>query len=52
MDLQSKDFSISLFFMVSTFGNPHDVNLQQLRIEAFLPADETSEKTIRELSMH
>ncbi len=52
MDLQSPDFSISLFSMVSTFGNPHDVTLQQLKIETFFPADEASEKTIRDLSMH
>jgi len=52
MDLESPDFSISLFSMVSTFGNPHDVTLQQLKIETFFPADEESETNIRALSLH
>lgn len=52
MDLEKDDFSVSLFSMVSTFGNPHDVTLQQLKIETFFPADETSEQAIRDLSLH
>ena len=50
MELILDDTSINLFSMVSTFGHPHDVTLQQLRIETFLPTDESSEKFIRDLS--
>ncbi len=47
MQLKKDDLEINLFSMVSTFGNPHDITLQQLKIETFFPADEATEKTIR-----
>ena len=47
LQLQKGDLEINLFTMVSTFGNPHDITLQQLRIETFFPADEETEKAIR-----
>lgn len=50
MELRSPDLAINLFTMVSTFGNPHDVTLQQLKIETFFPADEASERVIRDMS--
>lgn len=50
MQLESADFSVNLFSMVSTFGSPQDVTLQRLRIETFFPADEQSDQTIRALS--
>ena len=49
MELVRDDFRVNLFSMVTTFGSPHDVTLQGLRIETFFPADEASEKTIRNL---
>lgn len=52
MNLESPDLSISLFSMVSTFGSPHDVTLQQLKIETFFPADKESEINIRAISLH
>jgi hypothetical protein len=33
------DVTISYFSMVTTVGTPHDVTLQELRIESFFPAD-------------
>jgi transcriptional regulator with XRE-family HTH domain len=50
MELVSPTLSINLFSMVSTFGSPHDVTLQQLKIETFFPADEESERAIRKLA--
>ena len=50
MQLESERFSVNLFSMVSTFGSPHDVTLQKLRIETFFAADETSDRAIRDLS--
>jgi transcriptional regulator with XRE-family HTH domain len=49
MELTSDDFNVKLFSMVTTFGSPHDVTLQQLRIETFFPADEDSKTLIRQL---
>ncbi len=50
MELVSETFAINLFSMVSSFGNPYDATLQQLKIETFFPADEDSEQAIRALS--
>ncbi len=50
MELESSDFSVKLFSVVSTFGSPHDVTLQRLRIETFFPADDASEAKIRSLT--
>lgn len=41
---------LKLFNMVTTFGTPQDVTLQELRIEMSFPADESSEKFLREWS--
>ena len=32
---------------IRTFGTPHDITLQELRLECFVPADETTERTLR-----
>ena len=50
MELRSQAVAINLFTMVSTFGSPHDVTLQQLRIETFFPADEASERVIKDIA--
>ena len=34
----------------TTFGTPHDITLQELRIESFYPADEATEKAAAELA--
>jgi transcriptional regulator with XRE-family HTH domain len=40
----SKDGTeLSYFSLVTTVGTPQDVTLQELRVESFFPADETSE---------
>ncbi|MFX5656737.1 hypothetical protein ABTE24_21400, partial [Acinetobacter baumannii] len=40
--LRADGFQASLFSTLTTLGNPHDVTLQELRIECFFPADEPS----------
>ena len=34
------DVEVSYFSMVTTVGTPQDVTLQEIRVEAFFPADE------------
>jgi transcriptional regulator with XRE-family HTH domain len=36
------DVAVSYFSMVTTVGTPQDVTLQEIRVEAFFPADERS----------
>ena len=36
--------SFRYFSAVTTLGTPQDVTLQEIRIEAFFPADETTER--------
>ncbi|MEK9968769.1 MAG: helix-turn-helix transcriptional regulator [Ferrovibrio sp.] len=43
---------LDLVTMIATFGTPQDVTLQDLRIETFLPADESSEALLRGLASH
>jgi transcriptional regulator with XRE-family HTH domain len=40
--------SLSFFSMVTTVGAPTDITAQELRIEAFFPADDTTERFTRE----
>lgn len=43
---------LRLFSMLSTFGTAQDVTADELRIESFFPADETSAALLRTLSDH
>lgn len=49
LEMVRQDVELKLFSMVSTFGTPHDVTLQELRIETFFPADEITEGHIRRI---
>lgn len=40
---------VSLFSMISTFGTPHDVTTDEIRVETFFPADADSEAVLRGL---
>ncbi|MDA0823481.1 MAG: helix-turn-helix domain-containing protein [Proteobacteria bacterium] len=44
------ELSLSLFTMISTFGTPRDVTTDEIRVEAFFPADDASESVLRELN--
>ncbi len=47
MAAKKGDLELKLFTVVSTFGTPQDVTLQELRIETFFPADETTEQYLQ-----
>ena len=42
--IRKGDLDLRLFSAVMTFCTPHDVTLQELRIETFFPADQNSER--------
>lgn len=44
------DHELAFFSTVTTFGTAVDVTLAELSIEAFLPADETTAETLRQLA--
>jgi len=44
------ELSLSLFTMISTFGTPHDVTSDEIRVEALFPADDATESILRELN--
>jgi len=48
LKLRNGDLALEFFTMVSTFGTPLDVTLQELRIETFFPANDATEAFIRE----
>ena len=41
------DISLRLFTTIATLGTPRDVTVEEMRIESFFPADETSEAVFR-----
>jgi transcriptional regulator with XRE-family HTH domain len=42
--IKAGDIELRMFSTIMTLGTPQDVTLQELRIEAFFPADEVSER--------
>jgi len=42
--IRRDDLRLRLFSTIMTLGTPHDVTLQELRIETLFPADESSER--------
>lgn len=40
---------LRLFTMISTFGTPHDITTDEIRVETFFPADPATEQLLREL---
>jgi hypothetical protein len=38
------------FSMLTSLGTPHDITLQELRIESFFPADPATEDAARRLA--
>ncbi|MEL6903662.1 MAG: XRE family transcriptional regulator, partial [Cyanobacteria bacterium J06606_4] len=35
---------LSFFTTITTFGTPHDITLQEIRLESMFPADEATER--------
>lgn len=48
--LRAGDLQVALFSAITTLGTAQDVTLQELRIESFFPADEATDRAIRELA--
>jgi hypothetical protein len=44
------DLDLRYFTTLTTLGTPHDITAQELRIEAFFPADEATEDASRRLA--
>jgi transcriptional regulator with XRE-family HTH domain len=50
MQFQKGDLHLAFFATLTTFSYPHDVTLQQLRVECLFPADKATEETARRLA--
>ena len=50
MRLKRDDLELAFFTTLTTFANPHEVTLQQLRVECLFPADKATEETARKLA--
>jgi transcriptional regulator with XRE-family HTH domain len=48
IELRSGNDVLRFFSTLTTFGAPHDITLQELRVEAFFPADDRTAQRIRE----
>jgi hypothetical protein len=43
------ELDLQFFTTLTSLGTPHDITLQELRIESFFPADEATEAALRRL---
>ena len=50
IDFAKDDLHLRFFSTLTSLGTPHDITLQELRIEAFFPADARTEETARQLT--
>jgi transcriptional regulator with XRE-family HTH domain len=50
LELSRGDVTLRYFTTLTSLGTPHDITLQELRIESFFPADEETEATTRRLA--
>ena len=50
MHFKKEDLELSFFSTYTSFGTPHDVALQELRIECFYPADEATKAFCHQMS--
>jgi hypothetical protein len=47
MHFRRNDVDLRLFTTLATLGTPQDVTVQDIRVECFFPADETSAQRFR-----
>jgi len=47
IEFRKGDLNVRFFSTLTSLGTPHDITLQELRIEAFFPADAESEEAAR-----
>jgi transcriptional regulator with XRE-family HTH domain len=50
IEFRKGELELRFFSTLTTLGTPYDVTLQELRVEAFFPADERTEDTARRLA--
>lgn len=50
IDFSKGDLHLRFFSTLTSLGTPHDITLQELRIEAFFPADPATEEASRRLA--
>ena len=50
IEFRKGELHLRYFTTLTTLGTPHDITAQELRIEAFFPADEATEAATRRLS--
>ena len=50
IDFRRGDLHLRFFSTLTTLGTPHDITLQELRVEAFFPADAATEEAARRLT--
>jgi len=50
IEFRKNDFELRFFTTLTSLGTPHDITLQELRIESFFPADEATEAAARQLA--
>ena len=49
IDFRRNDLHLRYFSTLTSLGTPHDITLQELRVEAFFPADAATEEASRRL---
>ena len=50
IDFRKGDLHLRFFSTLTSLGTPHDITLQELRVEAFFPADAATEEASRRLA--
>jgi hypothetical protein len=50
--LSKAELTLCFFTTITTLGTPHDITLQELHLECFFPADETTEHNIEALKAY
>lgn len=47
IEFRKDDLELRFFSTLTSLGTPHDITLQELRVEAFFPADAATERALR-----
>ena len=50
IDFRKDDLHLRFFSTLTSLGTPHDITLQELRVEAFFPADAETEEAARRMT--
>jgi len=50
IDFRKEDLQLRYFSTLTSLGTPHDITLQEIRVEAFFPADAETEEASRRLT--